>query len=121
MTPQQQLLEFMADMLEMIDSRPGHVRAFFEHHRELPAEAQAVAARQRDRYQSMVEDVIRRGIADGVFKPMDVRLTTLALFGMCNWAYQWHRHEGPLQAREIAYQFWHLFLRGIEVQEAPER
>lgn len=118
MTPQQHVLEFMADMLETIDTRRGHVRVFFEHYRELPPAAQAAVAVKRDRYQSMVEDIIRRGIGEGVFKPVDVRLATLALFGMCNWAHQWHRHEGPLRAREIAYQFWQLFLRGIEVQEA---
>ena len=59
-----------------------------------------------------VEDVIRRGIETGELRDLDPRLTTLALFGMCNWAYQWFSPDGPLRSRQLAYFFWDLFLRG---------
>jgi AcrR family transcriptional regulator len=34
--PNQLLLEVMADILELMETHRGHVRVFFEHHRELP-------------------------------------------------------------------------------------
>ncbi|HZV49960.1 MAG TPA: TetR/AcrR family transcriptional regulator [Candidatus Dormibacteraeota bacterium] len=113
MSPEQQLLEFMADILELMHTHRGHVRVFFEHHRELPDAEREAVRQERDRYEAMVEAVIRQGIASGAFRPMDARLTTLALFGMCNWAYQWYRRGGPLRTREIAYAFWDLLLRGL--------
>jgi AcrR family transcriptional regulator len=113
MSAAHELLEFMADILELMETHRGHVRVFFEHHRELPAAARRVVREQRDRYEAMVEAVIRRGAEAGEFRTLDPRLTTLAMFGMCNWAYQWYREEGALRTRQIAYAFWDVFLRGI--------
>ena len=59
------LREIMGDVLSLMDTHRGHVRVFFEHHRELSPEDQATIARKRDAYQTMVEDVIARGTRPG--------------------------------------------------------
>jgi hypothetical protein len=51
-------------------------------------------------------------------RALDPRLTTLALFGMVNWAYQWFSPAGQLRSREIAYFFWDVLLHGLG-QAAP--
>ena len=83
MTSSQRLLEIMADILELMETHRGHVRVFFEHYRELPDEDQQLVRQERDRYEASVEQVIERGIEAGEFWAINVRLTTLALFGMC--------------------------------------
>jgi hypothetical protein len=100
-----------------METHRGHVRVFFEHYRELPGEEQSLVRQERDRYEASVERVIEDGIRSGEFRDLDVRLTTLGLFGMCNWAYQWYRRGGPLRPREIGYQFWETFLHGIEKEQ----
>src|SRR5690606_23618626 len=92
----EQLRSIMRDIMELMETHRGHVRVFFEHHRELPEDLRAVGRAQRDSYQASVEAVLAQGVASGVFRPVDVRLTTLALFGMCNWSYQWYRQDGRL-------------------------
>lgn len=116
--PSQQLFETIADILELMDTHRGHVRVFFEHHRELSEPRQSQIKDKRDAYQRAVEDIIRAGIDAGEFALLDVRLTALALFGMCNWAYQWYRSGGPLRSREIAYSFWNLLLNGLRAPPA---
>jgi AcrR family transcriptional regulator len=111
--PEQLLLEAMADILELMDTHRGHVRVFFEHHRELPAEARGPMRIKRDRYEKIVEDLIREGIELGVLRQTDAHLATLATFGMCNWAYQWYHPGGQLRSREIAYQFWNYLIYGL--------
>jgi AcrR family transcriptional regulator len=111
--PEQMLLEVMADILELMETHRGYVRVFFEHHRELPAEVRAAVKDKRDRYQRMVEQVIRDGMADGGFRHTDPTVAAFALFGMCNWAYQWYRPGGRLRPRQIAYEFWSYFVRGL--------
>jgi TetR/AcrR family transcriptional regulator, cholesterol catabolism regulator len=106
------LLELMADMLEMTETRPG-VRVFHEHLRELRADQQQLVRAKRETYQNMVETVISDGIASGELRGLDPRLTTLALFGMVNWAYQWFKPSGLLRSREIAYVFWDILLHGL--------
>jgi AcrR family transcriptional regulator len=111
--PAEQLRSIMRDIMRLMETHRGHVRVFFEHHRELPPDLRAVVASQRDAYQASVERVITRGVASGVFRPLDARLTTLALFGMCNWSYQWYQRGGPLPAEGIADEFVNLLLNGI--------
>ncbi len=112
MAPGATILELMADMLEMTETRPG-VRVFHEHLRELRDDQQQLVREKRERYQNMVEAVLREGAASGELRDLDPRLATLALFGMANWAYQWFRPDGPLRSREIAYLFWDILLQGL--------
>jgi AcrR family transcriptional regulator len=112
MPPGATILELMADMLEMIETRPG-VRVFHEHLRELRDDQQQLVREKRERYQNMVEAVVRDGVSSGELRDLDPRLATLALFGMANWAYQWFRPDGPLRSREIAYLFWDILLQGL--------
>lgn len=109
----ERLLELMADILGLMETHRGHVRVFFEHYRELPPEAQETMRRKRDAYAALVEAVIARGVETGEFREVDPRLATLAVFGMCNWAYQWYRADGPLTSRQIAELFHDLLLNGL--------
>jgi AcrR family transcriptional regulator len=115
MPPSACILELMSDMLEMTETRPG-VRVFHEHLRELRDDQQQLVRDKRERYQNLVEDVIREGVASGELRALDPRLATLALFGMVNWAYQWFRPDGPLGSREIAYSFWDIFVKGLAAE-----
>lgn len=113
LTARESLLEAMADVLELMRTHRGHVRVFFEHHRELAAADRETIRGKRNAYRDLVEDAIRRGIADGEFRDVEPRLTTLAVFGMCNWAYQWYRPDGELTTREIAERFLDLLMNGL--------
>jgi AcrR family transcriptional regulator len=119
MTPEQQLLEIMSDILEIIDSHNGYVRVFFEHHRELPPERHAEIMARREEYHQHAVAVIQAGIDAGTLRAeVDPQLAALALFGACNWAYQWYDSAGPLRGRDIAYSFWDMFMRGMTVAGA---
>lgn len=111
--PGQHLLEIIADTLEVLSRRPGHIRVFIEHYRELDETTRTHIAEERERYAGMVEDVIRSGIEKGVFRPVDPRLGMLALFGAVNWAYQWYRPKEGDEPRQMAYALWDLLMRGV--------
>jgi AcrR family transcriptional regulator len=117
MTASQSLLEVMGDILELMDTHRGHVRVFWEHYQDLAEEHQEPIFRKRRRYEEMIQGLIEAGVASGEFRPLDARLTALALFGMCNWTYQWFRSDGPLRNREIAYAFWDLVLHGMQAEQ----
>lgn len=111
--PVDALREVMVDVLELMRTHRGHVRVFFEHYRELSPEHRQTIRRKRDAYERTVESIVRRGVESGSFRDVDPRLTTLAVFGMCNWAYQWYAAEGGLSPREIAERFFDLLLNGL--------
>lgn len=117
MPPSQALLEVMADIVELMQTHRGHVRVFFEHHRELPPEHHRAIQLRRDEYFAAVEGLVLQAVADDEYETEDARLTTLAIFGMCNWAYTWFRPDGGRSPREIAYHLWDLVTYGAKPRE----
>jgi AcrR family transcriptional regulator len=115
-----ELLELMTDMLDLMHTHPGHVRTFFEHHRELPPKRREEVRAKRDAYLHIVESTIRRSIDEGDVREVNVPMTALAVFGMCNWAYQWFRPGGSLSTREIAHLFWDLVTRGLVPRDVQD-
>ena len=112
-TPSEQLLQIMEDILGLMQSRPGHMRVFFEHYRELSAEQREFIDVKRERFQAILEQVLIDGVATGEFRAIDIRLTSFQIFGACIWAYQWYSPGGRLGTAEIARQFWQQFVAGI--------
>ncbi len=104
------------DVLALIDQRPDHVRVFFEFFRELPPDLRAQARARRDLYEALVENTIRRGIDTGAFRAIDPRTQAFALFGMCNWSYQWYRRDGKFDSDEIAEMLFTVFIDGMRAR-----
>lgn len=112
--PEQIIEGVMRDVLSLMDTHHGHVRVFFEHHRELPAESRVGMKDRRDQYEAAIEDQFRLAMEAGTMRTLNPRLATLGLFGMCNWAYQWYRAGGSLSAEEIASTFWDYLYNGLK-------
>lgn len=108
----------IADIIEAMDTRPGHLKVFFENHREIPEPLRRNATIKRDRFQALIEATISDGIRSGVFRELDVRLATLALFGITNWSYQWYQPEGPKKSNEVAEHLFHVFMLGVSTTPA---
>jgi AcrR family transcriptional regulator len=113
LTASDELAGAMEDILELMDTHRGHVRVFFEHHRELTPARQTTIRDKRDLYQGIIQAIVERGIADGEFRKVDPRLTALAIFGMCNWSYQWYQPGGARTSSEIAAFLGDLLLDGL--------
>ncbi len=66
----------------------------------------------RDQYEALFRSVIADGVKEGFFRPVNVKISTLALLGMMNWLIHWYSPEGELRAEHIARIFSDLFLKG---------
>jgi TetR/AcrR family transcriptional regulator, cholesterol catabolism regulator len=103
----------VVDIIDVMDTKPGRLKVFFEHHREIPEPLRRAAKVKRDRYQALIELTIADGIERGLFRQTDVRLTTLALFGITNWSYQWYKPSGQKRSNQVAEQLFNVFLGGV--------
>lgn len=114
-SPREKLAAIMMDLVESIAKFQPQVTVFFQERHVLSSEKFSLVKQKRDEYVRIVQGVVREGIDSGHFRQdMEPELVTLALFGMCNWTYQWYRPEGRLTPREIGEQFCSLFLKGLE-------
>lgn len=121
MSASQQLLEVIADVLELNETRPGYGRVFFEHVRELSADDRTVVREKRDRYLKLVEGLLEEGVQSGEFRELNIGLTALSILGSCNWSYQWFRPQPGSSSRQVAYVFWDIAMRGVSAQPTDGR
>lgn len=69
----------------------------------------------RDRYETLLRDIIREGHASGSFRSdVDARITVKLILGMINWLYHWYSPKGPLTPQQIGEAMADMALRGIE-------
>jgi hypothetical protein len=73
----------------------------------------------RRQIQEAVEQMIAEGAAAGLFRDMDPRLVTFALFGMVNWMHVWFDPDGKYSPEEIADAFADLILVGLVRRDQP--
>lgn len=103
----------IGDIIELMETHPGHLRIFFEHHRELPDRYKTTIRAKRNRYRDHVSDVIAAGIRDHEFRDVDVDLATLAVLGVANWTYQWLYPGGEFSAAQVTEAFSSYLFTGL--------
>ena len=113
LSPALVLLGAMTDIYGLMETHRGHVRVFFEHHRELPATVREQIRIKRSRYEQLIRGTIVDGIEAGQFRDIDPEAATLAVFGICNWAYQWWRPGSGTDPALTAQKMWDMVVRGM--------
>jgi AcrR family transcriptional regulator len=74
---------------------------------------------QRDQFEGLYRQVIKEGVAQGSFKPVDVGIFTRTLLGASNWVSVWYRPEGRLKGADIADAFADIFLSALVEGQSP--
>ena len=111
-TASQQLAHVIREHVRvMTDTLEGSPLAF-----EITAfspERQRKIIAARDRYERAVRRMITRGIEDGEFRPVDVKIAVFAILGSINWIARWYNPEGSLRAAELGAQFADHLVGGL--------
>jgi TetR/AcrR family transcriptional regulator, cholesterol catabolism regulator len=95
---------------------------FLNEWRYLSDDPKAVIQAKRDRYETMLEDLIQSGIEDGEFRAdVDVRFATLLVLSAGNWVYEWYRPDGELGPESIADRFADLIVAGLRPPASPRQ
>jgi AcrR family transcriptional regulator len=85
--------------------------------RSLPPDRFRSVVSKRDAYEGWVRRILRDGVRRGAFRPLDVKLTALALLGALNWTVVWWRPEGRWTPGDLVDGFAETFLRGIRAED----
>ncbi len=106
----------------------GHIETAIEHMdaatvflnewRYLSPPQRAAVQEKRDRYEEMVRELIRNGIADGHFRAeLDVALAARLVLSAGNWTYSWFRPDGGLSPTEIGRMYADMLVNGFETHD----
>lgn len=69
-----------------------------------------------ERRNQLLGRTLSEAVSRGIFRPVDIRLTALAIIGLCNSLLFWYRPAGRLSHEEIAAAFYELVRRGLLIR-----
>jgi AcrR family transcriptional regulator len=79
----------------------------------LPAKARGPILKRAQELQQRYERFSREGVADGSYRPFEVRALSTTAAGVFAWIPRWRRDDDPRPARAIADEMVALFTRGL--------
>ena len=107
--------------LSPLVDRGNYVKVFLNERQHLPSESRRRIGRWSRGLERIFEQVIQEGIEKAEFRAdLDVRLTTLAILGMCNAVASWYAREGR-PAADVATEFSKVLYRGIVLAGSARR
>ena len=107
----------VANHLEPFGERPDYVRTFLFDRHALSREARREVGALSRRYEALLEQLFRDGVASGAFRPdLDGRVATLAFIGACNMAAMRYRPSEKLSLDRMIAGFADLILDGVAVR-----
>ncbi|GAB4306195.1 MAG: TetR/AcrR family transcriptional regulator [Roseovarius sp.] len=93
--------------------RPDEVFiAYMELRNLTPQNFERIEALRRA-YEQRLEDILRRGVARGVFAVADPRITAMALIAMLNGVNTWYREGGRLSLGQVQDLYWDLVRKAV--------
>ncbi len=72
--------------------------------------------RERDRFENLMRNLVREGIADGSIIPCDPKLVVFTILGALNWVPKWYRRTGPWSSADVATAIMELFDRALSTR-----
>ncbi len=83
--------------------------------RNLTPENFAVIEDMRRAYETVLEDILKAGMAEGVYRLEDTKLTALAIIAMLNGVNTWYREDGRLSRAQVADIYVEMVKRAVGV------
>jgi len=111
-TPRQRLTTLVRNHLSFFLSRPHEMKVLVRETECLPEALEAEVAEKKRRYYQRCHDILRE-LDAGRKGEEELRLATLALFGMLNWTYSWYRPERDGSPERLTERVLGLFLDGF--------
>ena len=89
------------------------VACFVEEGRFLAPDYRDAFVAARDRYEQSLRKILEDGVRSGEFRPVSVRLASLAVLGMCNSVVHWYQPSGHLDVDTVAEEFAELAVKSL--------
>ena len=84
----------------------------FEQTGGLSARTHNIIQHQKKEVERNLQQVLKEGVQQGDFAIDDVRITSFAILGLCNWTYHWYRSGGEFTSEQIADTYIDILEKG---------
>ena len=101
-SPRARLHEMVRTYVRAVTANLDAVGLYLREWRALPPPELTRLRARRRAMRSLFEDIIREGVRKREFVAADVKISALAILGMCNWLFEWYRPRGRLNPEKLA-------------------
>ena len=116
--PEEKLKLAMTRYIERVTGSADLAAVLLLEHRSLEPQLRARHISRRDRFEDLWRKLVREGVEQGEFRPMDPSIVAFALLGVQNWLITWYREGGRLSGSQLADQFAEIFLHGMSTNSS---
>ncbi len=111
--PLQRLHEAIANHIRMHTTYKAEFFIIDTEMRALEGENRAYVLSLRDRYEALLQELLRDGMERGVFRRSDVKIASYAIIAMCTEVATWFKPEGRLSVQQVIAIYRQLISEGI--------
>src|SRR5712692_7843942 len=111
--PQRRLRAAIANHIRLHTSYKAEFFIIDTEIRALEGENRTRIISLRDRYESLLQELLRDGMERGVFRQSDVKVTSYAIIAMCTEVATWFRPNGRLSVQQVIDIYTQMITQGL--------
>ncbi len=111
--PREKLWQAVVSHVEILSQRQDMLTILLRERHALTESQQAAIDAKSSNYERLFQKILSEGVKAGDFRPMDIKIVSFGILGMCNWLYQWYSPAGRLTPREIGEVFAGVLFEGV--------
>ncbi|MHB8599975.1 MAG: TetR/AcrR family transcriptional regulator [Ktedonobacteraceae bacterium] len=73
----------------------------------------------RDHYEALLQEILRDGMEQGVFRRTDVKVSSYAIIAMCTEVATWFRPDGRLTVQQVIDMYSSMTTQGLLIDHTP--
>lgn len=114
--PLQRLYEAIANHIRLHTTYKNEFFIIDTEIRALEGDNRSTILSLRDRYEAMLQELLRDGMEKGVFRKSDVKVSSYAIIAMCTEVATWFRPSGRLGVQQVIDLYSQMITQGIRAQ-----
>src|SRR6266487_7013616 len=117
--PQKRLYDAIANHVRLHTSYKAEFFIIDTEIRALEGDHRSYILSLRDRYEFLLQELLRDGMERGVFRQSDVKVSSYAVIAMCTEVATWFRPNGRLSVQQVIDLYTQMITQGLLVLPAP--
>ena len=117
--PQKRLYDAIANHIRLHTSYKAEFFIIDTEIRALEGDHRRYILSLRDRYEFLLQELLRDGMERGVFRQSDVKVSSYAVIAMCTEVATWFRPTGRLSVQQVIDLYTQMITQGLLVLPAP--
>jgi AcrR family transcriptional regulator len=111
------LSEMIRRFMHIVHRHGEAIAVVTEEMKFLSPEHKSEVKAARHKYTALLRSCVETGVSQGVFRPLDLDITTMLIAGMLNSVHRWYRPDGRSSPDDLGAELASLVLDGLEQRE----